>query len=164
MAAHHELFGGKLHVYKRDNSRFWQCSTFLVGRNHRISTKEEGFAQARDIAEDWYLWPEGQATRGRVKKWKTFKFAAAAFRKEYEALTAGERNLEYVKGHWDRLRVHLLPFFGSKMLSQVTPGLVQEYQNSSRDLPRNGRTGEPCARPQHIASRDCDTAPCIEGG
>ena len=29
----HDLMGGKLHVYKRENSRFWQCSTYLAGKN-----------------------------------------------------------------------------------------------------------------------------------
>ena len=65
--------------------------------------------------------PRFKQRAGELKNGKTFTFAAAAFRKEYEALTAGERNLEYVKGHWDRLRVHLLPFFGGKLLSEVAP-------------------------------------------
>ena len=51
----HVLMGGRLHVYKRENSRYWQCATFIDGRNHRMSTKEESIAQAKDIAEDWYL-------------------------------------------------------------------------------------------------------------
>ena len=51
----HDLMGGKLHVYKRDNSRFWQCSTYLAGKNRRITTKEESLAHAKEIAEDWYL-------------------------------------------------------------------------------------------------------------
>ena len=38
--AHHELMGGKLHVYKRPNSRFWQCSTYISGKNRRMTTKE----------------------------------------------------------------------------------------------------------------------------
>jgi hypothetical protein len=25
------LMGGKLHVYKRPGSRFWQCSAYLAG-------------------------------------------------------------------------------------------------------------------------------------
>jgi integrase len=33
-----------------------------------------------------------------------------------------------VRGHKDRLRVHLVPFFGKKVLSEITPGLVQEYR------------------------------------
>ncbi len=143
MTAHHELLGGKLHVYKRDNSRFWQCSTFLAGRNYRHSTKEEGLGQARDIAEDWYLGLKGKSRAGELKTGKTFKVAAAAFRKEYEALTAGERNAEYVKGHWDKLRVHLQPFFGDKALSEITSGLVQEYRIHRATSRLNLKTGEP---------------------
>jgi hypothetical protein len=47
--------GGKLHIYKRENRAFWQCSTFLSGKNHRTSTKEISLAKAKDFAEDWYL-------------------------------------------------------------------------------------------------------------
>ena len=47
---------------------------------------------------------------------------------EYEALTAGERNPDYVKGHSDRLRVHLLPFFGNMTVSDITPQTVQDYR------------------------------------
>lgn len=50
MSATHVLLGGKLNVYKRENSRFWQCSAFFNGRNHRASTKEESLAQAKDFA------------------------------------------------------------------------------------------------------------------
>jgi hypothetical protein len=53
--ADHKLMGGKLHLYKRDRSRYWQCSTYLGGRDRRTSTKLEGLAQAKDFAEDWYL-------------------------------------------------------------------------------------------------------------
>ena len=143
MAAHHELIGGKLHVYKRDNSGFWQCSTFLGGRNHRISTKEEGLAQAKDIAEDWYLSLKGKFRAGELKHGKTFKVAAEHFRREYEALTAGERNPTYVAGHWLRLRVHLLPFFGDKVVSEITPGLVQEYRVHRATSRKHPKTGEP---------------------
>ena len=51
----HSFMDGKLHVYKRDNSRYWQCSTYLNGRNHRVSTKEESLALAADFARDWYM-------------------------------------------------------------------------------------------------------------
>ena len=53
----HTIMDGKVHVYKRDRSRYWQCSTYLAGRNHRTSTKEESLALAKEFAEDWYfLW------------------------------------------------------------------------------------------------------------
>ncbi|HEU4839285.1 MAG TPA: hypothetical protein VFS88_07745 [Micavibrio sp.] len=47
----HTLMDGKVHLYKRDNSRFWQCSTYLRGRNHRASTKEESLTFAKDYAQ-----------------------------------------------------------------------------------------------------------------
>ncbi len=51
----HSFMDGKLHVYKRDNSRYWQCSTYLNGRNQRVSTKEETLQLAKEFARDWYM-------------------------------------------------------------------------------------------------------------
>jgi integrase len=139
MTAHHELMGGKLHVYKRENSQHWQCSTYLAGKNHRVTTKEESLAQAKDFAEDWYLELKGKFRRGEVKTGKTFNKAADQFVHEYEIITEGQRNADYVKAHSTRLRVHLRPFFGDKVLSEITPGLVQEYRIHRAKSRRNGK-------------------------
>jgi integrase len=125
---HHTLMGGKLHVYRRENSRYWQCSTYMAGKNRRITTKEESLALAKEIAEDWYLELRGKHRRGEIKTEKTFREAAEQFRREYEIITRGERNPAYVEGHKRRLDLHLLPFFGEMGLSEVTPGQVQEYR------------------------------------
>lgn len=37
----HSLMGGKLHVYRRANSGQWQCSAYMAGKNHRVSTKTD---------------------------------------------------------------------------------------------------------------------------
>lgn len=126
--AHHVLMGGKLHVYKRENSRFWQCSTYLAGKNRRTSTKEEGLAQAKDFAEDWFIELKGKAKRGEIKGGKSFKQAADQFLREYEIITEGQRNAQYVQGHGRRLQLHLLPFFGDMALAEITPGQLQEYR------------------------------------
>jgi hypothetical protein len=55
MPEKHTILGGKVHVYRRDNSSRGQCSTYLAGKNRRVSTKEDGLAKAKDFAEDWYL-------------------------------------------------------------------------------------------------------------
>ena len=144
MPAHHELMDGRVHVYKRDNSRYWQCSAFINGRNHRISTKEESLAHAKDFAEDWFLDLKGKVRRGEVRGGGvTFDKAADQFLREFLALTAGERSPVYVQGHQDRLRVHLRPFFGKKGLSEITPGLVQEYRIHRMTSRKNPKTGEP---------------------
>jgi len=134
--AKHTLMGGKLHVYRRENSGLWQCSTYLAGKNHRISTKTDSLAHAKDFAQDWYLELHGKHRRGEVKAEKTFKTAAAAFEREYEIITDGERSPAYVRGHKDRIRLHLNPFFGSHGLSEITPGLVQEYSIHRRQSAR----------------------------
>ena len=120
--------GGRLHLYKRENSRFWQCSTFIGGRNQRMSTKEEGIGQAKDLAEEWYLELKGKYKRGDLKHGKTFAQAAKQFSREFEIITEGQRNAQYVEGHGRRLKLYLLPFFGNTLLSEITPGLVQEYR------------------------------------
>src|SRR5580658_7767958 len=96
MAEHHELMGGKLHVYRRENSRCWQCSTYLAGKNWRVSTKEDSLSRAKDIAEDWYLELKGKSRSGELKVGKTFRQAADQFLHEYEIITAGERSEDYV--------------------------------------------------------------------
>jgi integrase len=132
--ADHTILGGKVHVYKRGRSRYWQCSTYIAGKNRRTSTKQESLAQAKDFAEDWYLDLRGKNSRGELKAEKTFKQTAEQFLREYEVITEGQRHPGYVDGHERRLNLHLLPFLGDKGLSEITPGLVQEYRIYRLDL------------------------------
>jgi hypothetical protein len=128
MAEKHTILGGKVHVYKRENSSVWQCSTILEGRNRRKSTKESSLAKAKDFAEDWYLELRAKKSRGELLSERTFAQAAERFVKEYEVITDGDRNEVYVRGHKARLRNHLIPYFGNMGLSQVTAGAVQDYR------------------------------------
>ena len=129
MAETHDLMGGKLHVYKRENSRHWQCSAYFNGRNHRATTKQDSLSHAKDFAEDWFLELKGKVKRGEAKGGGvTFAKAADEFLREVEALLTDERGPTYVAEHRWRLKVHLVPFFGKKGLTEITPGLVQEYR------------------------------------
>lgn len=140
----HELFGGELRLYKRENSSLWQCSAFLNGKNHRKSTKEDSLARAREVAEDWYLELRGKSRAGLLSTNEmTFNKAADRFVEEYVIITQGERSEEYVQSHTDRLRVHLRPFFGKHPLSLITPGLVQDYRVHRA---KTSRTGKPPSR------------------
>lgn len=143
MAEHHLLMGGKLHVYKRENSDKWQCSTYLAGRNWRQSTNTDSLALAKEFAEDWYLTLRGKSRAGDIKTGKTFKFASEQFLREYPVITQGLRNAVYVQQHSDILRVHLLPFFGSMIVSDITAGTVQDYRAHRATT---SKTGKPPAR------------------
>jgi len=143
MTAHHTLMNGRLHVYRRENSAYWQCSTFLNGKNWRISTKDDSLERARDIAEDWYLGLRGKSRSGELKTGKTFEHAAEKFLEEYEVITAGERNAQYVKGLGEKIALHLNPFFGTTVVSEITPGLVQDYRIHRATSRKNPKTGQP---------------------
>ncbi len=125
---HHTILGGKVHVYKRENSSCWQCSTYLAGKNRRMSTKEDSLSRAKEIAEDWYLQLRGKLRSGEIKTEKTFSEASEQFLREYEIITQGQRSKVYVDGQSWRSRVHLVPFFGEMGLSEITAGQVQEYR------------------------------------
>jgi integrase len=143
MPEHHELMGGKVHLYRRENSPHWQCSTYLADKNWRVSTKEESLGRAKDFAEDWYLELKFKKRLGELKGGKTFQQAAEKFLLEYEVITLGERSPKYVEGVGIRLKVHLLPFFGDKTLAEITPGLVQDYRIHRLTSRTDEETSEP---------------------
>ncbi len=152
------LMDGKVHVYKRENSRFWQCSTYMHGQNHRVSTKEEALSQAREFAREWYMTvyvdfrrrgydartslllkkyghDEApleiiKANRQKTKKstGPTFREAAEKFVSEYGIITQGQRNQNWAKDHERRINIHLIPFFGDRPVTEINAGLVQEYR------------------------------------
>ena len=126
--ATHVIFDGRLKVYKRARSRYWQAITVLEGKRFRISTKEESLQKAKDCAEDWYLGLRGKLKMGEPIGEKTFAETAEKFLGEYSVITGNDRSEKYVQNIHQRLRDYLLPFFGEKGLSQVTAGLVQEYR------------------------------------
>jgi len=147
----HTIFDGRVHVYKRGRSRYWQCATFVDGRKERISTKEESLSKAKDFAEDWYLTLRGKIARGERVREKSFAEAADQFVKEYTLITGGDRSPEYIENIKRNLKNYLLPFFGEKGLSQVTAGLVQEYRLHRQTFQvarpnREQETGKPPSR------------------
>lgn len=174
------LMDGALHVYRRENSRYWQCSTYLSSRNHRQTTKEASLAAAKDFARDWYMErcvEDRQRRRGgvalldspvqpliagpgesidarrrRTPTGPSFEDAAKAFTSEFEIITLGERNADYVSSKSDHVRIHLLPFFGTTALEDITAGKVQEYRahrQTSRVDPKTGKPKKPARATLH---------------
>ena len=162
----HTFMDGKLHVYRRENSRYWQCSTYLGSRNHRETTKEHSLVLAKEFARDWYMeryaedrrrrrglplltpldaeTAQPEITDGRRRprvSGPTFKQAAAAFLAEYPVIVAGQRNEDYIKQKSQCTDVHLMPYFGDKALSEITAGLIQDYR-VHRATSRTNKKGE----------------------
>ncbi len=96
MTEHHTILGGKVHVYKRPNSSFWQCSSFFAGKNHRTTTKDDSLSRAKEIAEDWYLRLRGKVHDGVIKSEKTFREVSEHYLREFDVMTQGQRNKRYI--------------------------------------------------------------------
>jgi AcrR family transcriptional regulator len=58
----HSAVGGRVSVYRRPNSRFWQCQATFDGKSERISSKTDDLPTARHFAENWYLAKTGGIT------------------------------------------------------------------------------------------------------
>ena len=140
--ANHTILGGRVQLYKRPGGRFWQCSASIKGRQFRNTTNEEELSLAKEIAEDWYLGLRGKIKTGEIsldqphrkKNEKTFREVAAVFEAEYPIMTEGQRSPKWVQGHKDRLRLHLLPFFGDLGISEVTTSTLQQYRLARADV------------------------------
>ena len=103
-----------------------------------MSTKTDSLEQAKEVADDWYLGLKVKSKSGEIKDGKTFRVAADAFRREYQVITQGQRSPKWVQHQEDKIDLYLLPYFGDMILSEITPGIVQEYrihraQNGYRD-------------------------------
>jgi hypothetical protein len=128
MSEHHTILGGKVHVYKRPNSSSWQCATYLAGKNRRTTTKEDSLSKAKEFAEDWYLQLRGKLREGELKSGKPFRDAAKLYLREFDIMTQGQRNATYARGQHARTNGHLVPFFGSMVLPEITAGTINEYR------------------------------------
>lgn len=135
----HWLIDNKLKLYKRPRSQKWQCYACIGGRPRRSSTGEEDYAIAKEVAEHWFYRLKGQQAAGILHHGRTFREAAKQFQREYSVITQGQRSTAWVQKLDSKLRLHLLPYFGSKHLTEITPGLVQEYRVHRAETSSTGR-------------------------
>ena len=147
----HEILGGKVQLFRRANSSKWHCRASVGGQQVRHSTKMESLAQAKDIAEDWFLTLKGKAARGELNKGPTFADAAKRFMTEFRVIMRGQRSERYIQRHQERLDLYLLPYFGEKPVSAITSGLIQDYRidritKGGIDRKNGGRNGKAPSR------------------
>lgn len=151
MQARHELLGGKVQVYRRPNSPFWHCSASIGGHQYRVSSKQEGLAQAKDFAEDWFLTLKGKDRYGGgLPKGKKFKIASALFLEEYKAIMAGERSPRYIESVEGKIRKYLDPYFGEMAVTEITEDTAQAYRvHRARAVDRHGEPKPPARATIH---------------
>jgi integrase len=166
------LMDGRLHLYRRPNSRYWQCSTYLIGRNFRISTKQESIPLAKEFAIEWYMEVYAAAKRRErgesvpppthlrgghpdiidrrrrpIASGPTFKEAADAFMKEFVISVQGERNENYARSNQLKIDLHLMPFFKHRgWFSPEEYKTLYEATRDRADKPKKERWRGECAQ------------------
>jgi integrase len=117
-----------MELHLRGKCSSWQCATYLAGKNRRTTTKEESLSKAKEFAEDWYLQLRGKLRDGELVSGKPFRDAAKLYLREFDIMTQGQRNATYARGQHARTNGHLVPFFGSMVLPEITAGTINEYR------------------------------------
>jgi hypothetical protein len=74
-----ELLGGKIQIYQRGNSRFWQARASVGNKQRQFSTKQEIQDLAAKAAETWYFSLQGKNQAGVLNDRPIFKKAADQF-------------------------------------------------------------------------------------
>ncbi len=50
-----EAAGGRVSIYRRKNSRFWQCQCTINGKTHRVSSRTQDLNDAQRFATLWFI-------------------------------------------------------------------------------------------------------------
>ena len=79
---------GKLHVYKRSDSRFWLCRFYAEGKYKTKSTGEMTLTDAKSFALDWYDDLKHEQRHGKSPHQKTFDFVAKEYLEYQKTLVA----------------------------------------------------------------------------
>ena len=125
------VLDGKLHVYQRLNSRFWQCGFHHNGVYIRASTKCADRNKATESAKQWFYRKQAELASGVpvAAKKDTFGYFAELAVEDYRRLAKeGKASPAYAHGIKVLIENHLKPFFGSYPLTSVNQLLWHKFQ------------------------------------
>lgn len=134
-----EVLDGKLHIFRRPNTKFWWCGFHVKGLYVRSSTKCTDLRAATEAAKQWYYRKQGALEAGAplAKKHTTFAHFADLAVQDYENLVAnGQRSKTYLRGLKLLLKNDLGRFFGAHPLKSINQQLWHKYMQE-RLIPRN---------------------------
>jgi len=133
----HRIQGDKVRLYRRVEGGRWHCSTFLDGKEYRKTTKRKDLTEAKKFAVAWYKdLCDSLGIKHRVGR--NFAEVASAFELEYETINQGRRSPNSIRGHKDRLRLHLVPYFGGMPVEEITADTVRDYRAKRMTAPGDG--------------------------
>jgi integrase len=124
------VLDGKLHIYKRPRSSFWQCGFHHNGHYLRSSTKLEDLSAATEKAKQWYYEKQVEIRMGApvAPHNITFAYFAELAIKDYERLAEqGRGSKKYATSLKTLLNNDLIKFFGKYPLASINQQLWNRY-------------------------------------
>ena len=134
-----EVLDGKLHVFRRPNTKYWWCGFHVKGLYVRTSTKCAEITAATEAAKQWYFRKQGAMDAGvpHARKETTFNHFAKLALQDYEQMVAnGQRSKTYLRGLKLLIDNDLSKFFGGYALKAINQQLWHKYMQQ-RLIPRN---------------------------
>ena len=123
------VLDGKLHIYKRPRSSYWQCGFHHSGLYVRTSTKLADQSAAIEKAKQWYYEKQVEIRMGApiAPRHTTFAFQAELAIKDYERLAESGGSKKYANSLKMLLNNDLIKFFGKYPLSSINQQLWNRY-------------------------------------
>ena len=125
------LHGGKLHVFKRKESRFWWCGFYHGKKYFRASTSNENSKEADKVAETWYFQKrlELAGVPPVASKQKSFAVAATKAVAIYQAaVNRGDRSAAYFHALRIVIEKQLVPVIGNEAVASINQATWNRYQ------------------------------------
>ena len=124
------VLDGKLHIYKRPRSSFWQCGFHHNGNYLRSSTKLSDLYAATEKAKQWYYEKQVEIRMGApvAPRNTTFAYHAELAIKDYQRLAEqGRGSKKYANSLKMLLNNDLIKFFGKYPLALINQQLWNRY-------------------------------------
>ena len=100
----HQILNGKVQLYRRGESRVWQCSASVGGKQRRATTKREGLAGNVQDYRIHRMTSRLEPNQGTIvhRPW----FSPAEYKQLYEATRAYARDPFHERDRWNAEQVY----------------------------------------------------------
>lgn len=114
----HTIVDGKVKLFKRPRSSYWQVAFRMGGHTVRQSTKTEDLAEAKEVAMELYLEARILHKKGIPTVSKSFKSVAEFTVKQLQKSIDAGGKVTY-KDYIRNINKYLIPFFGNKAITSI---------------------------------------------
>ena len=136
---HLTRFDGRLHIYQRPRSPYWQCGFHFKGKYYRHSTKEMDDKTAIRAAEQWYIGTQASLRFDPdLVQGKTVRAVVPlVLRSLEERVQRGERSASYLTSVRNIMKAVIVPYFGSSLVEKIDHPAWEKFKRAQYEQSPN---------------------------